>query len=71
MTALILEVSNNFICSKNIIFLSVVKTRINVLNFPIENVQNTAAGCCDFLAQGILVRINHCTYHPFYSPKSS
>ena len=34
-------------------------------------VQIIASGCCDFLAQCILVRINHCTYHSFYSPKSS
>ena len=33
--------------------------------------QTVSSGCCDFLAQCILVRINHCTYHPFYSPKSS
>ena len=33
--------------------------------------QAVSSGCCDFLAQCILVRINHCTYHPFYSPKSS
>ena len=36
----------------------------------LEIVQLISSGC-DFLAQGILVRINHCTYHPFYSPKSS
>ena len=34
-------------------------------------VQSIASGCCDFLAQCILVRINHCTYHPFYLPESS
>ena len=33
--------------------------------------QSIASGCCDFLAQCILVRTNHCNYHPFYSPKSS
>jgi hypothetical protein len=34
--------------------------------------QITVNGCCDFLAQCILVRIlNHCTYHPFYSPRFS
>ena len=32
-------------------------------------VQSTASGCCDFLAQSILVRINHRTY--FIQPKSS
>ena len=30
----------------------------------------TASGFCDFLAQCILVGINHCTYHLFYWPKS-
>jgi hypothetical protein len=34
-------------------------------------VQAIANGSCDFIAQCILVRINHFTYHPFYSPKSS
>ena len=33
-------------------------------------VQSLAAGGCDFIAQCILVRINHCTCHLFYSPKS-
>ena len=39
--------------------------------FRLYLIQLIASGCCDFLAQCILVRINHCTYHPFYSPKSS
>ena len=39
--------------------------------FRVLIAQTTASGCCDFLAQCILVRINHCTCHPFYSPKSS
>jgi hypothetical protein len=34
-------------------------------------VQIIATGLCDFIAQCILVRIIHYTYHPFYSPKSS
>ena len=34
-------------------------------------IRSIAIGCCDFIAQCILVRINHCTYHPIYSPKSS
>ena len=38
---------------------------------PLENVQAISAGCCDFLAQCILVCINLCTYNPFYSLKSS
>ena len=37
----------------------------------LETVQNTASGCCDFLAQCILVCINHCTYHLFNLPKFS
>jgi hypothetical protein len=41
------------------------------LQFTLLIIQNTASGCCDFLAQCILVRINHCPYHPLYSPKSS
>ena len=41
--------------------------------FPLYIVQGISSGCCDFLAQCILVCIlvNHCTYHLFYSPKSS
>ena len=36
-------------------------------------VQTVASGCCDFIAQFIMVRINHCIYmnHPCYSSKSS
>jgi hypothetical protein len=36
-------------------------------------VQTTASGCCDFIAQCIMVHINHFTYlsHLFYSPKYS
>ena len=34
-------------------------------------VQIIASGCCDFIAQCIIVRINHFTYHPFYSPSKS
>ena len=34
-------------------------------------VQTTANGCCDFIAQCTLVRINHCTHSIYYSPKSS
>ena len=41
--------------------------------FRISIVQVTVNGCCDFIAQCTLVCISHssCTYHPFYSPKSS
>ena len=39
--------------------------------FNVTIVQSIAVGGCDFIAQSVLVRINHCTYyHPFYSPKS-
>ena len=69
--ALIIEVSNNSICSKNVIFLSVVQTRIGASISSIGTVQGVVSGCCDFLAQCILVRINHCTHHLFNSPKSS
>jgi hypothetical protein len=43
------------------------------LQSNLEIIQITATGCCDFLAQCILVRINNssCPYHPLYSPKSS
>ena len=73
LVALIIEVSNNSICSKNVIFLSVVQWQISALApfFPFVTAQSIASGCCDFLAQCILVRINHCSYHLFYSPKSS
>ena len=39
--------------------------------FRVSIVATTVNGCCDFIAQCTLVRINHFTYHPFYSPKSS
>ena len=53
-----LEVSNTYICSKISYFLSIVQSRISA---PIsyETVQCITSGCCDFLAQCILVRINH------------
>ena len=81
LATLILQVSNNPIC-KNIIFLSVVQWHISTLSpqlqiyllsmlFHLTIVQVIAVGCCDFIAQCILVRMNHCTYHPFYSLKSS
>jgi hypothetical protein len=74
---IILTVSNNSIC-KIIIMLM----RIGALSPQFQNVSNSmsyrvgivqivANGSCDFIAQCILVCINHCTYHPFYSPKSS
>ena len=38
--------------------------------FRVAVVETAVSGCCDFIAQCILVRINHLT-HSFYSPKSS
>ena len=78
----ILQVSNNPVC-KNINFLSAVQFHISIpslqpqidsqsILFHLSIFQIIAIGCCDFIAQCILVRMNHCTtYHPFYSPKSS
>ena len=73
---LILYVSNNSIC-KNAFFLSVAQMRVGTLSsqlqmdlllmlFRISIFQATVTGCCDFLAQCILVRINHCIFHPFF-----
>ena len=74
LVAVILQVSNNSI-RKNTIFLSVVQTRFSSLSpqlqidslpmlIRISIIQSTVGGCCDFLAQCILVRISHCTCHP-------
>jgi hypothetical protein len=84
LVTLILEVSNNSICKNIIFFKSIVQSRIRTLSpqlqidsqptiFRLSIVQTTVSGCCDFIAQCIIVRINHydCTYQPFYSPKSS
>jgi hypothetical protein len=68
----ILEVSNNSSICKIII----MQMRIGALSPQLQNgsqsmlfrigvVQVIANGSCDFIAQCILVRINHCTYHPF------
>ena len=54
VVALILEVSNNSMC-KNITFLSVVQSPSQLINFRLAIVQAIASGCCDFLAQFILV----------------
>ena len=75
---LTIQVSNNPIC-KNTILISVVQMRVETLSlqlqfnslpmiFRISIIQTTTNGCCDFLAQCILVRMNHssCTCHPFY-----
>ena len=81
---LILEVSDNSICKNTFqFFISVAQAQVETVSpqlqidsgliilFRISIVQIIASGFCDFLAQCILVGINHCTYHPFYSPKSS
>ena len=51
-----------------IFFKLVVQSRSTISILPVifrfQIVQAVASGCCDFLAQCILVRINHCTYHP-------
>jgi hypothetical protein len=60
-------VSNNSICKNIIFFLSVVQAYFDSLSlidaeslqFHIAIIQTTANGCCDFLRQCILVRINH------------
>ena len=68
---LILAVSNNSIC-KNIFLLSVAQSRIRALSlqhqvgskhilFRLFTIQTIASGCCDFIAQCIIVRINYCT----------
>ena len=78
-----LGISNNSIC-KNIISLLAMLMHLTTLPVQLQNdlqsvlfrivvIQQTVNGCCDFIAQCTLVRINHssCTYHLFYSPKSS
>ena len=66
--------TTNSICK---VFLSVVQTRVGTLSprlqieslpmlFHISVIQTTANGCCDFLAQCILVRISHYTCHPVH-----
>ena len=42
-----------------------------LIRLRIMTVQVILFGCCDFLAQCILVRVNHCICHPFYWPKYS
>ena len=77
----ILQVSNNPIC-KNINFLLSVVQWHSTLSFQLQIdllpilshfsiFQVIVIGCCNFIAQCILVRMKHCAYHPFYSPKSS
>ena len=74
LVSAILFVSNNSIC-KDTIFLSVVQTRVGTPSSQLQvdsqpmllhvlTITATLSGCCDFLAQCILVRISHCTCHP-------
>jgi hypothetical protein len=75
----VLGVSNNSFC--NIIIMQ-MRHGIGALSPQWQNdsqssilriniVQSVVVGSCDFIAQCILVRINHLVYHPFYLPKSS
>ena len=51
--------------------LSVTDIQLIILRLGI--IQSVASGCCDLIAQCIMVCINHCTYlnSPFYSPSKS
>ena len=51
--------------------LSVTDIQLIILRLGI--IQSVASGCCDLIAQCIMVCINHCTYlnPPFYSPSKS
>ena len=75
--ACILRVSDNSI-SKIII----MQMRIGALSPQLQNdsqlmlfrngiVQTVLTGSCDFIYQCILVCMDNCTYHPFFSPKFS
>ena len=82
----IIEVSNNSIY-KDIFFLLVMQlhilpaTRLQndsqsqslrvAMLFRLTIIRMVVFGFCDFIAQCTLVCINHCTYHLFYSLKSS
>ena len=72
LVACIIEVSEYSSTCKNIIFLSVVQLNIQS-DFMLRLlllIQITLSGCCDFIAQCIIVCINHC-HHPFNSRRSS
>jgi hypothetical protein len=73
---IILDVSNNTICK-----VIIMQMRIGALSPQLQNVspsmlyriyivQVISSGSCDFIAQCILVRLNHQDHHPFYSPES-
>jgi hypothetical protein len=77
----VLTVSNNSIRKIIIIQMRIVAHALSsqfqndsqsMSYYRIFVVQNIVSGLCDFIAQSILVRINHrAYYHLFYSPKSS
>ena len=48
-----------------------LQSDLQLMYYRILIAQGTVFGGCDFIAQCTLVRINHCAYHLFYSPKSS
>jgi hypothetical protein len=48
------------------------QTDLQSMLMRVSIIQTIATGLCDFIAQCIMVRINHYTYHPFsYSPSKS
>ena len=72
----IFGVSNNSM-SRNTFVISVMQTRFRSLSPQLQSdsqsilfclmiLQSTTSGCCDFLAQCILVSINYCTYRLIY-----
>jgi hypothetical protein len=73
----IVVVSNNSICKIIIMQMGIGALSPQDQNDPLSMiyrafiVQIVATGSCDFIAQCILVCLNHRAYHPFYSPKSS
>ena len=72
LVACIIEVSEYSSICENIIFLSVVQLNIQS-DFMLRLlllIQITLSGCCDFIAQCIIVCINHC-HHPLNSRRSS
>jgi hypothetical protein len=72
----VVKVSNNSICKIIIMQMRIGALLPQLQNysqpmlFHVQIVSIVASGFCDFIAQCILVRINHRhgAYHPFYSP---
>ena len=82
IVALVFYVSNNSICEISFFCISRAQTRFRTLSPQLQTdllpmlsrisiIQATVGGFCDFLGQCILVRRNHCTYHPSYWCKYS